>query len=74
MGYVEYDDEGRKTGRDICTGARSEGCGKEANTQYSLGLYAGLYCEECWKDAPYRKDGAEGFDPTYAGERYDDEY
>jgi len=46
-------------------------CGKEGQERYSLGIYAGIYCDKCWKKSGYRKEGPEGFDPAYAGERYD---
>lgn len=50
-------------------------CGRAAYEQYSLGIYAGRYCDECWDKSGYRKEGASGFDPLDAGEHYDvDDY
>jgi hypothetical protein len=49
-------------------------CGREGWMRYSLGLPAGRKCDDCWDKSGYRKEGREGFDPTYAGERYDDDY
>ncbi len=44
-------------------------CGKEnAEVRYSLGIYAGKYCDECWKDSGYRDEPASAFDPLDAGE------
>lgn len=48
-------------------------CGnEEAEPRYSLGIYAGRWCDPCWKTAPYRKEGPEGFDPLEAGESYEE--
>ena len=41
-----------------------------ADERYSLGIYAGKYCDRHWETSGYRKDGPEGFDPAYAGESY----
>ena len=49
-------------------------CEKEGYPRKSLGLPAGRYCDEHWETSGYRKEGREGFDPAYAGERYDDDY
>ena len=47
----------------------------DAIEQYSLGIYAGRYCEKCWEISGYRKEGREGFDPMDAGEHYEpDDY
>jgi hypothetical protein len=40
--------------------------------QYSLGLYAGRWHQDCWQKGPYRKEGREGFDPADAGESYEE--
>jgi hypothetical protein len=45
-----------------------------AEERYSLGIYAGKYCDEGWKKSGYRDEGPEGFDPSYAGECYEDDY
>jgi len=49
-------------------------CPKPAQDRYSLGLPAGRYCDGHWATSGYRTEGREGFDPTYAGERYEDDY
>jgi len=41
--------------------------------RYSLGIYAMTACARCWDESGYRKEGREGFDPLYAGERYEEE-
>ena len=41
---------------------------KEAEERYSFGIYAGKYCDTCWKKSGYKDEGPEGFDPAYAGE------
>jgi len=48
-------------------------CGREASERYSLGIFAGLYCDECWRSSGYRDIGPEGFDPLDAGEEYEPE-
>ena len=56
-----------------------QGCKKQdspkfyVEPRYSLGIFAGYWCDACWKDAPYRKEGREGFDPIDAGEQYEEE-
>ncbi len=47
---------------------------KFAEERYAFGIYAGKYCDKCWDESGYKKEGAEGFDETYAGERYWDDY
>lgn len=55
----------------------SEGCPccrcerKGAEERYSLGIYAGRYCDQCWKESGYRDEPASGFDPMDAGEAYE---
>lgn len=43
----------------------------EVSEQYSLGIYAGRWCESCWEQSGYRKEGPSGFDPLDAGESYE---
>jgi hypothetical protein len=45
----------------------------EAFERFSLGIYAGVWCDQCWEESGYRKEGREGFDPLDAGEAYDEE-
>lgn len=56
-----------------CAGARrGEGaCKGEAWERYSLGIYAGRWCEHHWAGSGYRKEGREGFDPADAGESWE---
>lgn len=51
-------------------------CGShDASERTSLGIYAGVYCDPCWKNSGYRPEGREGFDPLDAGEAYEpDDY
>ena len=53
---------------------RGDGCTEEGEERFSLGITAGPWCGPCWDKAPYRKEGAEGFDPDYAGECYEEDY
>lgn len=49
---------------------------KMADTRTSFGIYAGRYCDDCWKNSGYRDatDPDAIFDPMDAGERLDDDY
>jgi hypothetical protein len=44
-----------------------------AETRYSMGIYAGRYCDIGWKNSGYRDVGPEEFDPSYAGESLEPE-
>jgi len=46
----------------------------EVYERYSLGIYAGKWCEPHWDTSGYRKEGREGFDPADAGESYEEDY
>ena len=39
-----------------------------------MGIYATRKCDPHWEASGYNKGGREAFDPSYAGERYDDDY
>lgn len=56
-----------------CAGLGREGtsCKGEAYEQYSLGIYAGRWCDKHWETSGYRKEGASGFDPADCGETYE---
>ena len=58
-----------------CAGADREGtpCSGDACEQYSLGIYAGRWCDKHWKTSGYRDEPASAFDPADAGECYGDE-
>ena len=45
----------------------------EAEPRYSLGIYAGRWCDEHWATSGYRKEGSAGFHPEDAGESYEEE-
>jgi hypothetical protein len=52
----------------------ADGCAEVGTPRLSLGLPAGHWCDRHYATAfPYRTDGAEGFDPAFAGEHYDEE-
>ena len=55
--------------RATCSRCDSE----DFETRYSLGIYAGRYCDACWKESGYRDEPASGFDPSDAGERYEED-
>jgi len=48
-------------------------CTKDGQSRYSLGIFAGRYCDEHWKTSCYRDEPASAFDPADAGETYGDE-
>ena len=47
--------------------------GGNCEERYSLGIYAGTYCDPHWSASGYRKEDASGFDPLDAGETYEQE-
>lgn len=51
----------------------TEPCKGEAEERYSLGIYAGRWCNSHWKESGYRDEPASAFDPADAGETYGDE-
>ncbi len=46
---------------------------KGAVERYSLGVYAGRWCNECWRASGYRDAPASAFSEADAGERMDPE-
>ena len=42
----------------------------ESEDRYSLGIYAGHYCDRHWAESGYRDEPAGAFDPDDAGETY----
>lgn len=48
-------------------------CTEEGVNRYSLGIYAGCYCDYHWEASGYRKEGKEGFSEADAGESYEEE-
>lgn len=59
-----------------CAGESREDtpCNGDPEERYSLGIYAGRWCNRHWKTSGYRDEPASAFDPLDAGERYDDDY
>lgn len=55
----------------LCGPCLDEGREVECEERLSLGLFAGYYCDECWRKSGYRTEGRAGFDPGDAGETYD---
>jgi hypothetical protein len=54
-----------------------EGClSDDVCERQSFGCYAGRYCDPHWKTSGYRDatDPDAEFDPTYAGERIENDY
>jgi hypothetical protein len=43
-----------------------------ADERYSLGIYAGRWCDRHWASSGYRQEGPSGFDPADAGESYEE--
>lgn len=57
-----------------CAARDTECKSDEVYERYSLGIYAGRWCDKHWATSGYRKEGASGFDPADCGEAYDEEY
>lgn len=48
-----------------------QGClSDDIEERYSLGCYAGRWCDPHWKTSGYRDEPASAFDPLDAGEEY----
>lgn len=48
---------------------------RHVEPRYSLGIYAGTWCDKHWAESGYRKEGREGYDYLDAGEHYEpDDY
>ena len=46
---------------------------KGAEERYSLGIYAGRYCDSCWRESGYRDEPMSAFRVDDAGESYEAE-
>lgn len=59
--------------RNRCAGRNRDDkpCTGDAYEQYSLGIYAGRYCDGHWATSGYRKEPASAFDPADCGETYE---
>jgi hypothetical protein len=60
--------------REKRTDCTEPGCKEIGYDRYSMGIYATRKCDPHWEASGYNKGGREAFDPSYAGERYDDDY
>lgn len=58
-------------GRYFCRRCADKGVGRPADEQFSMGVYAGMYCDKCW--AEDGRNHERDFDPAYAGERMEEE-
>lgn len=58
-------------GRYFCRRCANEGMGQSASERYSMQVYAGMYCDNCWKEDGRNHDRR--FDPMDAGEHYSEE-
>ena len=45
----------------------------EAEERYSFGIYAGKYCDTCWRKSGYKDERSTGFNPMDAGESLEPE-
>ena len=59
-------------GRYYCRRCADRRIARDASERYSMGVYAGMLCDACWKDDGRNHDRQ--FDPMDAGERMDEEY
>ena len=59
-------------GRYYCRRCADRRIARGAEERFSLGVYAGMYCEACWDKSGYRQEGKEGYDYLDAGEYYDE--
>ena len=58
-------------GRYYCRKCADRSIYTGAQARYSMGIYAGMYCEKCWEESGYDPDAR--FDPMDAGEHYSEE-
>ncbi len=61
----------KEFGRYFCRRCAAQGIGEQASERFSMGIYAGMYCDACWKEDGRNHDRK--FDPMDAGEHYDEE-
>ena len=59
-------------GRYFCRRCADLHIRREAEERFSMGIYAGMYCDNCW--AVDGRNHKRRFDPMDAGESYDDKY
>lgn len=74
--YLDESDGTWIEDRHCCRRCLEAGKVSWADEQYSFGIYAGRWCDTCWPKSGYRDavDPDAEFDPTYAGERIDEDY
>ncbi len=68
-----YDKAHAEHGKYFCRSRNciSKGVITGACERYSMGIYAGMYCEDCW--ALDGRNHDRNFDPMDAGEHYSEE-
>lgn len=64
------DDANKKYGRYFCRRCAEQDVGREAEERYSMFVFAGMLCDECWKNDSLNHDRP--FDPMDAGESYEE--
>ena len=65
-------DEHQRSDDDLAATAQACAIAHEGESEdrYSLGVYAGHYCDRHWAESGYRDAPASAFDPDDAGETY----
>lgn len=58
-------------GRFFCRRCADRNVGTWGSPRYSMGIYAGTYCDDCWAEDGRNHDRS--FDPLDAGEHYEAE-
>ena len=66
-----YEKAEREHGRYFCRRCAERNIIRAADERYSMGIYAGMYCDTCWKDDG--RNHNRQFDPMDAGEAYEAE-
>lgn len=70
---MTVDQAEKEFGRFFCRRCADKNMGVPADERYSMDVYAGMYCDACWKDDGRNHDRQ--FDPMDAGEHYsEDDY
>ena len=59
-------------GRYFCRRCADKNMGVPADERFSMGVYAGMYCDSCWRVDGRNHDRQ--FDPMDAGESYEESY
>lgn len=68
---IDFDDRARaEFGRYFCRRCAEQERLRAACERFSMGCYAGMYCDECWAEDGRNHDRQ--FDEADAGEHYDE--